>query len=222
MKFFDEIEVSIGKEDVFRLLGRRKGNAPGRTAKRLAAFIERSQRLVKPKVLYSTRKIEAVGKGAVTLEGGVSFKSGKLARALGKCDTATVFLATIGSDIDGVIKDLSSENKLSDACIYDAIGSVAAEGAVDDFQNKFDIALSDSRKSTTVRFSPGYCDWNIKEQSKIFDVLDGKAAGVSLSPDFLMNPRKSVSGVFGIAPGAGEARPNPCTMCSRESCIARR
>jgi hypothetical protein len=222
LKFFEDIRVNVSQEDVLRLLGRRRGNAPGRTAKRLDRFANLACGLVKPKVLYSTRKIEQVGKGAVTLEGGISLKSGKLSKTLGRCDTATIFLATIGSDIDGVIKDLSNENKLSDAYIYDAIGSAAVEGVVDDFQNKFDRALSDNRKSTTVRFSPGYCDWNIKEQAKIFDVLDGGAAGVSLSPNFLMNPRKSVSGVFGIAPGPAEARPNPCNTCSKESCIARR
>jgi hypothetical protein len=222
LKFFEDIRVNINKDNVFRLLGRRHGRVPGRTARRLDAFLKRARGLVKPRVLYSTRKIEDFGTGAVTLEGSISFRSGTLSKTLGKCDTAMVFLATIGSGIDGVIKDLSNENKVSDAYIYDAIGSVAVENAVDDFQSKFDLALSDNWKSTTMRFSPGYCDWNIKEQAKIFDVLDGGAAGVSLSPNFLMDPRKSVSGVFGIAPGPAEARPNPCTMCSKESCIARR
>lgn len=222
MKFFEGISVSIRKEDVFRLLGRKNGNVPGRTAMRLNQFIDRARDLVEARVVYSTRNIEDVGKDTVTLEGGIPFKSVKLSKSLDKCDSATVFLATIGSDIDVLIKDLSNKNKLSDAFIYDAIGSVAVEEAVDDFQNRFDLDLSESRKSTTVRFSPGYCDWSIKEQKKIFDVLDSGAAGVSLSPTFLMNPRKSVSGVFGIQPGPAEARPNPCTMCSKESCITRR
>lgn len=222
MKFFKDIKVSISKEEVLRLLGRKNSNAPGRTAKRLDQFIDRAQDLLEPRVLYSTRKIRGIGKGTVTLEGGISFKSAKLSKALANCDAATVFLTTIGKHIDSVIKNLSSQNKLSDAYIYDAIGSVAVEGIVDDFQDKFDLALSDIQKCTTLRFSPGYCDWDIKEQKKIFEVLDGKAVGVSLSPNFLMNPRKSVSGVFGIMPGPAEARPNPCTMCSKEFCIARR
>jgi hypothetical protein len=222
LKFFSDIRVEISRDTVFRLLGRRNGTTPARTAKRLDAFMERARGLVRPRVLYSTRKVEEAGKGPAALEGGVSLKSGKLSKTLAGCQSATVFLATIGGEIDTVIKDLSDDNKLSDAYIYDAIGSVAVEAAVNDFQNKFDLSLADSGKSTTLRFSPGYCDWNIKEQTKIFDVLDGKAAGVSLSPSFLMNPRKSVSGVFGIAPGPAQERPSPCTMCSRESCIARR
>lgn len=222
MKFFEDIRVDIRQDDVFRLLGRRRGRASARTSKRIDRFARRARSIVKPRVLYSTRKIEGVDKGTVTLEGGIALESGKIAGVLKKCDTATVFLATIGNEIDNVIKDLSSENRTSDASIYDAIGSVAVEGVVHDFQSKFDIALSDSEKSTTLRFSPGYCDWNIKEQKKIFEVLDGEAAGVRLSPTFVMNPRKSVSGVFGIAPGPAEARPNPCSMCPRESCIARR
>jgi hypothetical protein len=222
LKFFEDIKVSIDRDDVLRLMGRRNGNAPGRTARRLDACIERAKKLMKPRVLYSTRKVEAAGNGSSALEGGTSLKSGKLSKTLARCDTATVFVATIGVGIDRVIKDLTDENKLSEAYIYDAIGSVAVESAVDDFQNKFDLSLSDSGRSTTLRFSPGYCDWNIREQEKLFDVLEGEKIGVSLSPSFLMNPRKSVSGVFGIAPGPAEARPNPCTMCSRETCIARR
>jgi hypothetical protein len=222
LKFLEDIRLSISREDVFRLLGRRNKTARGRTAKRLNGFVSRARSLIEPKVLYSTRKIAGADKGTVTLEGGISLKSGKLSKTLGNCDAATVFLATIGTEIDSIIKELSSENKLSDAYIYDAIGSVAVEGAVNDFQNRMDVALSDTRNSTTVRFSPGYCDWSIKEQTKIFDLLDGEAAGVSLSPNFIMNPRKSVTGVFGINPGPAEARPNPCTLCSKESCIARR
>jgi hypothetical protein len=222
LHFFKEIRVNISKDDVVRLLGRRNGGPRKRLSKRLDAILEDAAALVKPKVLYSTRKVKEVGKGRVTLEGGVSLRSRKLSKTLGACDTAAVFLATIGSDVDGVIEDLSNNNKLSDASIYDAIGSVAVEETVDDFQNRFDLALSDSRKSTTVRFSPGYCDWSIEEQTKIFSVLDGGAAGVSLSPSFLMNPRKSVSGVFGITSGRAGARPHPCSMCSKESCIARR
>lgn len=222
MKLFKDIRVTIRKDDVFRLLGRKSGSAPARTAKRLDAFVEGARDLIKPRVLYSTRKVEEAGRGKATLEGGVSLRSGKLSRTLAGCQSATVFLATIGGEIDAVIKDLSKDNKLSAAYIYDAIGSVAVEAAVNDFQSKFDLSLSDSGKATTLRFSPGYCDWNIKEQKKIFEVLDGRAAGVSLSPSYLMNPRKSVSGVFGIAPGPARERPSPCITCSRESCIARR
>lgn len=222
MKFSKDIRVNINKEDVLRLLGRKNGGNPGRTEKRLDQFIDHARDLMEAKVGYSTRKIEDKGKATITLEGAVSLKSVKLSKALSACDRATVFLATIGSDIDVLINDLSNKNRLSEAYIYDAIGSVAVEGALDDFQNSFDLALSKSRESTTMRFSPGYCDWNIKEQKKIFELLDSKAMGVSLSPTFLMNPRKSVSGVFGIAPGTAEARPDQCSMCSRKSCIARR
>lgn len=222
MRYSENIKVDISQDDVLRMLGRKRMRASGRTAKRLERFIDRARRLVKPRVLYTTRKIADVHRGEITLRDGPSFKSAKLSSSLGKCDSATVFLATIGDGIDAIVRDLSSKNKLSDAYIYDAIGSAAVEGVVEGFQNTVDQALSESEKATTLRFSPGYCDWNIEEQGKIFEVLEGEAVGVSLSPNFLMNPRKSVSGVFGITPGPQEARPNPCTMCSRKSCIARR
>lgn len=222
MKFLQGLKVCVNETHVLRLLGQRNGKAPVRTVKRLNQFISRARALVEPRVVYCTRKIQGVERGAVTLEGGISFKSVKLSKSLSKCDRATVFLATIGNDIDELITGLSKENKLSDASIYDAIGSVAVEEAVDYFQNSVDHDVSETRNCTTMRFSPGYCDWSVREQKKIFDVLDSEAAGVSLSSSFLMNPRKSVSGVFGIGLARRETRPNPCTLCANKSCRVRR
>ncbi len=222
MKVLSSNIRDIDKSRIFRLLGNRSGKVPKRASAKVEKSIRDVLRIAKPKVVYTTVKVKAAEAGTLVLEDGTALKSAKLARTLKKCAHVTVFLATIGEGVDRVVKDLAGEKRISEAYIYDAIGSVAVEEAVDNFQKKFDVALSDSRKSTTLRFSPGYCDWNIKEQKKIFEVLDSDAAGVSLTEDCLMNPRKSVSGVFGIAPGMQKAQVNPCTMCSKESCIARR
>jgi hypothetical protein len=222
MKLLKSDIRDIDKGRVFRLLGDRSGKVPRRAASKVEKSVRDVLRLARPKVLYTTKKVKAAEAGTVVLEDGTALKSAKLSRTLKKCDRVAVFLATIGGGVDRVVKELARGNKISEAYIYDVIGSVAVEEAVDNFQKRFDAALSDSRKSTTLRFSPGYCDWNIREQKKIFEVLDSDAAGVSLTEDCLMSPRKSVSGVFGIAPGTRKAQVNPCTMCSKESCIARR
>jgi hypothetical protein len=77
---------------------------------------------------------------------------------------------------------------------------------------------------TTVRFSPGYCDWSLREQITLFRMVKTRSIGVSLSPSALMKPRKSVSGVFGLSADgpASRVRSNPCLMCEKLDCFSRR
>jgi cobalamin-dependent methionine synthase I len=79
-------------------------------------------------------------------------------------------------------------------------------------------------KGVTLRFSPGYCDWPISEQKKVFELVQADMIGVSLNESFLMNPRKSVSGLFGITeePSQTVSGYNPCVHCNKRDCFSRR
>ena len=116
------------------------------------------------------------------------------------------------------------QGKIVDAYVLDTMGSVAVEGVVDGFQRDYEINLVSDRKRTTLKFSPGYCDWDLREQKKIFSLLDSKSIGVSLKPKFKMEPSKTISGVFGIGDmdTLGEKPFNPCKACTMKNCIARR
>ena len=147
------------------------------------------------KVLYTTKKTRKIEASTVTLEGDVKLKSAKISKTFRKCDRITFFLATLGEQVDDVISSSLKEKKLSDAYIYDAIGSAAVEATVENFQNKMDSTVKENNQRTTLRFSPGYCDWKINEQKKVFSVLENDLIDVDLSESYLMAPRKSVSGV---------------------------
>jgi cobalamin-dependent methionine synthase I len=47
------------------------------------------------------------------------------------------------------------------------------------------------------RYSPGYGDWDISEQAKLFRLVPGDAIGVHLSETHQMTPEKSVSAMIG-------------------------
>jgi len=73
------------------------------------------------------------------------------------------------------------------------------------------------------RFSPGYCDWNVKQQEILFRILKDDTAGVSLTDECLMVPRKSVSGIIGIGDTEnGVEEYNPCCTCRKTECPGRR
>jgi hypothetical protein len=47
-----------------------------------------------------------------------------------------------------------------------------------------------------MRFSPGYCGWDLTAQRGLFEALQPAEIGITLSESCLMRPLKSISGVF--------------------------
>ena len=224
MKIITNIKPDITSRKVCRRLGERRGRRSSRRlVNKVEEAVEKLSGAVKPRIIYTEKHINESKNGTVKLEGGVSFNSRKLSRSLRFSESAALFVATIGDKLDKRMADLMKKRRMSDACIYDAIGSVAVEETLDRFQKDYGIGTGDEQK-TTLRFSPGYCDWNIREQKKLFKVIDSELIDVRLQPSCLMRPSKSVSGIFGICRGDGNADiiENPCLMCGKKNCSARR
>ena len=225
MNVIKHISPDIREEKVKRFLAHGSGKVLSRrTRQTLRRSIEDCNRLLNPVVLYKENSIQENSNGSLTLKGDISLKGPRLSGAMRKCTSTTVFLATVGSALDEKITDLMKKRQFAEAYIYDAIGSVAAEETVDIFQRGFDEKLEKRSKTSTLRFSPGYCDWPIEEQKKIFKILDSTVIGVELSPTCLMKPRKSVSGIFGVGSSEdlGKKSSNPCNRCTYGNCMVRR
>ncbi len=178
--------------------------------------------LAVPRLHYEAKRIEAINNGTVHMAGGQAFKSPRLSKAIKDCRTMICFLATIGSGIEEEIARLSEDNRLSDAYILDSMGSVAVENMVEEFHQGFTPGYESEDKRVTLRFSPGYCDWQITEQRDLFESFDSNPTGIELLPSCLMRPRKSISGVFGVYKNAARTPYNPCPGCPMNHCEARR
>jgi hypothetical protein len=181
--------------------------------------------LVEPRLHYRIEKVDNVGKGFVSIQGGTTFRSPKLSQALKDSGEIVCFVATIGSAIEDEIIQLMAEKRLSEAYILDAMGSVAVENVVEQFHQRKEAKFAAENKSVTLRFSPGYCDWPVTEQKKLFGLFGSESTGVELLDSCLMQPRKSISGVFGLFHTANPRTSlpyNPCQRCKKIDCIARR
>ncbi|MEA3470056.1 MAG: vitamin B12 dependent-methionine synthase activation domain-containing protein [Thermodesulfobacteriota bacterium] len=218
---------AINQDFVERLLGRRqKCNLPRTTQKRLTIQHNRLQELINPRVTWKEFSIAQIEKTGVTLDSGTSFKSRKMSRAFQGATSVVGFIATIGQRIDREIESLMNGGALAHGYVADSLGSGAVESLADRFHN--DVAKEVGRQDHSVglRFSPGYCDWPVTEQQKLFSLLDNKAVGVKLSNTSLMTPRKSISALFGIFETKDglpkNSKHNPCRRCGKKDCIARR
>lgn len=220
-----EINPSLAEHDLARLFGGGKSSGFSRgVALRIDKLKGIFKKLLTPELCYRKVNIDSINNGSVCLQGGPIFKSPKLSRTLQSCETIICFIATIGCRIEKEIRQLTGRNSLAGAYILDSMGSVAVESMVEKFHRRMGNHYKAQEKGVTLRFSPGYCDWPVTEQKKLFNVFDSSQLGVTLSDSCLMQPRKSISGVFGVTPSNGKTPGpyNPCTDCRKYNCIARR
>jgi hypothetical protein len=117
-----------------------------------------------------------------------------------KAENIALFAVTLGINIDKRIKDLFTENLYPEGYMLDAVASCGTEQAAEYVETHYTTGLinkgiSDDTK-LAVRYSPGYCGWDITGQKKLFEVLKPEQIGISLNDRCLMTPMKSISGVI--------------------------
>jgi hypothetical protein len=216
------IEPRMQTEDLVALLGGTKGHRlSGSLGRKVKALKPKVRGLLNPRLYYRTAKLTANSKGTVCLENDIVFRSNKLSKTLQDSDESVCFVGTVGREVEREINRLLRDNSLADAYIVDALGSVAVESLVEQFQHRMDSRYRKQGKSVTLRFSPGYCDWPVTEQKKLFRVFHRQEIDVDLLDSCLMRPRKSISGIFGVASTKGSPY-NPCVQCKKLDCEARR
>lgn len=192
---------------------------------KVESYSKKLDELLVPRLHYKIEKINNIGKGSVSVNGCTTFRSQKLTRALEDSDEIVCFVATVGSNIEDEIDGLMAQRRLSEAYVLDTMGSVAVENIVEQFHQCKELPFFSENRSVTLRFSPGYCDWPVTDQKKLFALFDSDVTGVELLHSCLMRPRKSISGVFGLFYSSNShfSIPyNPCLHCKKTDCIARR
>lgn len=149
------------------------------------------------------------------------FTGKKISDQLYKSSGAALFICTAGMKISERIHELTDKGEYLEAYIYDVIGSLTVEYAMNMIHDIFDKEMEVKGIGVTNRYSPGYCDWNLNEQKKLFSFFPESFCGVELSESYLMTPVKSVSGVIGFGSEA-KRRMYECSLCNLSRCIYRK
>lgn len=200
MPIVRDIKVKIPRESVLRLLKHNKEFTilDQRIGNFIDRLIEEGKRLLEPKAVYRDFWVKGSSEHAIVLQGAdFDLLGASIVHHLWNTEGVTLFLVTIGSKLEKRIQEFTKDGNMSNAVVLDAVGSVAVESVVD-YLNE--LITTNARKSgykTIKRFSPGYGDWQLKEQKGLLNVLNAKQLGVKLSGGYQMQPQKSVSGVIG-------------------------
>jgi hypothetical protein len=197
MRLFDPLPIDVPRPLVLLRLGyRHSGQVPEKTARLLDEVIAHGQPLLAPRGICGT--FEVTKDREMTVVGGaLRSPSRSLAERLDGCARAVLFAATIGSALEDWIRSLNDSGELTRALLADAYGSSAAIA----LGTSLEMAVaSDFRAlglTPTKRYAPGYGDFELEAQAPLIALVEAGRIGITLTPEHLMLPGKSISGVIG-------------------------
>ena len=129
---------------------------------------------------------------------------------------ALLFIGSAGWEYDRAKEEMKADGDIVADFIADSIGTVLAEMTVAQIEKDYD-----GPETISMPYSPGYCDWDIREQHLLFSLFPEKPCGVILSDTSLMAPEKSVSGFFALGETL-QRQPYHCEICKNKRCFKRR
>ena len=135
-----------------------------------------------------------------------------------------VLAVTLGMGVEVELRRLSLTDRVGQL-VFDAAGSALVERAADAAEARVVAAAAERGLFCGTRFSPGYGDFPLATQPTLLATLDAqRTLGITLSPELLMTPTKSVTAVVGLfgEPKEGTGREACATCLCRDFCLLRR
>jgi hypothetical protein len=178
--------------------------------------VERAAKVVRPKALFDVCYVEERGEDTVTIDG-ITFTSRVLRTALADVHRVFPFLATCGTELDALLAEYNDELlRYSVECLKELALSAARHHLAAYVKSVYDLPGLSS-------MHPGSGDavvWPIQQQAQLFRLIGDVESliGVRLSETYLMQPNKTVSGVF----FPSEVSFTTCRLCRRDRCPGRR
>lgn len=213
-------ELCITAADLFPLMGFENGDIPDPFPALIDQAIKEAPSYCNIRGGYKIfEEVEVDTKNETIQIENQSFSPSKVVTTqLKDSSNAALFICTAGHKIsDHSIQTSNSGDPLS-GYIFDVIGSVTVEKAMDRIQQSLLDEVQAHSLNISDRYSPGYCEWSVAEQQYLFDLMPKAFCDVSLSDSCLMNPIKSVSGIIGIGEHL-QQKGYQCHWCTDKNCL---
>lgn len=224
-----DLRIEFNEREALRYFGARPGDSQAVAAVGRAYLQLRNE--VQPRSVmqrWSCHVVQGTAeqKGRVILEGGMEFVSSGLAKHLEGCSELLLFGATLGSRVDIALRRISIRS-IAEGAAAQAVAASLIESYCDAQEVLWKKELP-TNYTYRWRFSPGYGDWDLTEQEKIFRLLNcAKSIGLTLTAGGIMAPTKSVTAVIGVDHTGKKAEAHPsgcghkCSECKNTSCAFR-
>lgn len=219
LQYFKNIKVKASLPEVLHVFQYAEGIMPSRSVlKEIRQILKSQKEFLEPRAVLLLTDAACASHGGNIQVNGAHFKSKKLSRLMKGASSAILFVATAGENVSRLSQTAMKNNDYFSGIVYDTIGSLAAEKCAQAVQNMADKYAERACVRASMRFSPGYGDWNLSEQKKVFQLLKPEKIGVRLTERFMMTPEKSVSAVIGIGNVMKMKCGFVCSLCKAVNC----
>jgi len=153
---------------------------------------------------------------------GKSFKTGRIIKKkLAGSETYAFLIVTVGPGPELLARELLEKGDFLEGYITDLLASALVDSVADLVQEHIRRMAADQGLLISNRYSPGYCEWDVSEQQKLFSLFPEKCCGITLSESSLMSPIKSLSALIGIGSSV-KYQEYTCEICSMKDCPYRK
>ncbi len=210
MELLERIPIELDPEGVLKNI-----HVDGEMRARLdvEGLLETATLLVRPRALYTPTYVTSRKEDVLSI-GPARFESRVLARNLEEVDRVFPYVITIGRELED---EASTHKNILKQLFLERLGDFALRSA----RTYLGKHLAErNRLGKISSIGPGQLDWSITQQGQLFSILGDVEGmiGVTLTKDFLMIPRKSVSGIMFPT----EVTFTSCQLCPRDNCMSRR
>ena len=215
-------DIKVNKSEIESSLGYSPGKIPSHFSDQVQTVLSQLSQYCKIRAGYRILTLnEPIDVNDGLYIGNIYFDMQKIVtKQLRKSELVALFICTIGPQMEDWTKKFLVGGDVLMSYIVDIIASVTVESVCDVLHNHINILMQMQGNKITNRYSPGYCNWSVSEQKKLFSFFPKDFCGVTLKESSLMVPIKSVSGIIGI--GADVKRIDYlCDTCGIKDCTYR-
>jgi hypothetical protein len=223
LQVLTDLPLAIDPDEVLRFQGYKKGRDVATPDVRvlLDDALGAGARLMAPRAVARWMPVARPDAHALDVDG-ETLTIPRIGALWGPVTDVAVVVCTIGDALERRVSELWEARELPLASMLDSVGSGAVESLAEHVNDLLcQQGLPDLR--VTNRISPGYADWDVAEQPRLFRLVSADAIGVGLNAACVMTPGKSIS----LLVGAGrQARVDhyftQCARCWMRDCAYRR
>lgn len=146
-----------------------------------------------------------------------------LQRHLQGCDTVLLMAATLGAEVDTLLRRLELAD-IAAAAAADALASVLLEQVCDALEAELRAQYLAQEIYLTTRYAPGYGDCPLELNDALCRAVDSvRGCGLAVTPQHLLAPRKSTTAILGVADRPVTGARAGCATCHlRVTCAFRK
>ena len=220
LNIYRPILTAIDRSEMKRYAGIRNGQQfPEKIIDEAASLV---LTLKSPQTVWSLYPYDCE-KGVVGTDDKYIIASKSLRKHLANAEQVIFLAATVGEMVEEAASTAFARGDYTLGLLIDAAATAAVEQTADALETLLAGKFQGQGLKMTFRFSPGYGDWDLREQAKVVVLANAEAIGITLTDSLMLTPRKSITAIIGLCPDyMEETSAKGCQNCEKLDCEMRR